>query len=111
MAFIETYLPDKYRPHKKIMFYHKKFTLNLVFIVKPLEIKITKLNLLTFGLSLFPTALYLYTKHWITNNLFGIIFSITGIETIDLAQFKIGFILLWGLFVYDIFWVFGTEYT
>ncbi len=26
-----------------------------------------------------------------------------------MPSFKIGFILLWGLFIYDIFWVFGTE--
>lgn len=26
-----------------------------------------------------------------------------------LPDFKVGFILLWGLFFYDIFWVYGTD--
>jgi len=28
---------------------------------------------------------------------------------LSLPNFKVGFILLWGLFFYDIFWVFGTD--
>lgn len=36
-------------------------------------------------------------------------FSIVGISEINLPNFKIGFILLWGLFFYDIFWVYGTD--
>jgi len=43
------------------------------------------------------------------NNLFGIAFSICGIESLVLPSFKVGFILLWGLFFYDIFWVYGTD--
>lgn len=43
------------------------------------------------------------------NNIFGIAFSISGIKAISLPNFKIGFILLWGLFFYDIFWVYGTD--
>ena len=68
------------------MIYHKKFNLNLLFYeVKDIEVKITKLNVTTFLISLMPTLFYLYTKHWISNNLFGIVFSITGIEAIDLS--------------------------
>eukprot|EP00998_Keelungia_sp_KM082_P005474 NODE_1797_length_1212_cov_58.191705_g1782_i0.p1 GENE.NODE_1797_length_1212_cov_58.191705_g1782_i0~~NODE_1797_length_1212_cov_58.191705_g1782_i0.p1 ORF type:complete len:331 (+),score=93.52 NODE_1797_length_1212_cov_58.191705_g1782_i0:70-1062(+) len=53
---------------------------------------------------------YFYTsKNWMLNNLVGMAFSITGIEYINLPHFKAGAILLSGLFVYDIFWVFGTE--
>ena len=43
------------------------------------------------------------------NNIFGIAFSITGISSLNLSNFKVGFILLWGLFLYDIFWVYGTD--
>lgn len=32
-----------------------------------------------------------------------------GIETLSLPNFKVGYILMWGLFFYDIFWVFGTD--
>jgi len=54
-------------------------------------------------------AWYLIKKHWIANNIFGLSFSLTGIELLHLNSFPIGCILLCGLFVYDIFWVFGTD--
>ena len=50
-----------------------------------------------------------YTTHlWWCNNLFGVSFSIRGIEMLSLGSFLNGVILLCGLFVYDVFWVFGT---
>jgi len=52
---------------------------------------------------------HLYQRHWITNNLLGIAFSIYGIEALHLSSFKAGTILLSGLFIYDVFWVFGTD--
>ncbi|EGT36255.1 CBN-IMP-2 protein [Caenorhabditis brenneri] len=52
---------------------------------------------------------HLYKRHWITNNIIGISFSILGIERLHLASFKAGSLLLCGLFLYDIFWVFGTD--
>merc|ERR1712129_296590 len=39
----------------------------------------------------------------------GCAFSVQGIEMLSLGSFVIGAILLMGLFVYDVFWVFGTE--
>lgn len=52
---------------------------------------------------------YLVKKHWIANNLFGLAFAINGIELLHLNNVMIGVILLCGLFIYDIFWVFGTN--
>ncbi|XKL65737.1 hypothetical protein PGB90_009157 [Kerria lacca] len=52
---------------------------------------------------------YLLKKHWIANNLFGIAFAINGVEMLLLNNMSIGCILLGGLFVYDIFWVFYTD--
>jgi minor histocompatibility antigen H13 len=43
------------------------------------------------------------------NNVLGICFCIQGIERFSLGTYKIGAILLVGLFFYDIFWVFGTD--
>lgn len=43
------------------------------------------------------------------NNVFGVLFSIMAIRNIDLSTFKVGFLLLWFLFFYDIFWVYGTD--
>lgn len=53
--------------------------------------------------------IYLMTKHWVANNIFGECFSIVSIQMIHLGSFKVGSILLIGLFFYDIFWVFGTD--
>jgi len=54
-------------------------------------------------------AWYLLKKHWIANNLFGLAFSINGVELLALNRVSTGCILLGGLFIYDIFWVFGTN--
>jgi len=61
------------------------------------------------AIALLPTMIYILSRHWISNNIFGISFSIIGIENLVLPSLKVGFILLWGLFFYDIFWVYGTD--
>ncbi|CAH1442432.1 unnamed protein product [Lactuca virosa] len=53
-------------------------------------------------------AWYAAQKHWLANNILGLAFCIQGIEMLSLGSFKTGAILLAGLFVYDIFWVFFT---
>ena len=52
---------------------------------------------------------YLLKKHWIANNMFGLAFSVNGVEMLHLNNIVTGCILLSGLFFYDIFWVFGTD--
>lgn len=52
---------------------------------------------------------YFKMKHWVMNNVLGICFCLKGIERFSLGTYKIGAILLVGLFFYDIFWVFGTD--
>jgi len=59
--------------------------------------------------SLFLSIFYFRNKHWALNNIFGICFCLQGVERFSLGTYKIGAILLCGLFVYDIFWVFGTN--
>ena len=56
------------------------------------------------GSSAFVVA-YFQTKHWAMNNVLGISFCYQGIERFSLGTYKIGAILLVGLFFYDIFWV------
>jgi hypothetical protein len=34
---------------------------------------------------------------------------VSSVAMLSLGSFKIGCTLLWGLFLYDIFWVFGTD--
>lgn len=46
-----------------------------------------------------------FLQHWIANNLFGLAFSLNGVELLHLNNVSTGCILLGGLFIYDIFWV------
>jgi minor histocompatibility antigen H13 len=48
---------------------------------------------------------YFMKKHWIANNIFGLAFAVNGIEFLQLNKILNGFILLGGLFFYDVFWV------
>jgi hypothetical protein len=97
------------------------------------------------SLCLFSTVGFAHVayRHWITNDIIGLAFSLYGIEMLHLASFKVsatsgngtslgvqassqfqtrsliwksrsftlqdGCLLLSGLFVYDIFWVFATD--
>ncbi|TGZ71770.1 hypothetical protein CRM22_002471 [Opisthorchis felineus] len=51
---------------------------------------------------------YFFTRHWLPNNFLAVCLSLVAIENIRLNKFVNGFMLLGGLFFYDIFWVFGT---
>ncbi|CAH0478364.1 unnamed protein product [Peronospora belbahrii] len=86
-----------YRHHMKVPFYGLyKLELSQAWIV-------------TFLFAAAFAALWFQTKHYLLNNIFGISLSIKGIESLSLGSFKVGAILLCGLFFYDIFWVFGTD--
>ena len=37
---------------------------------------------------------YVYTKHWVMNNILGLAFSVQGVYLIDLGSWKNGAILL-----------------
>lgn len=71
--------------------------------------KFTSYDVICLLISLCLGAWYLVKKHWIANNLFGIAFAINGVELLHLNNVVTGCILLCGLFLYDIFWVFGTN--
>ncbi|CAK1553103.1 unnamed protein product [Leptosia nina] len=71
--------------------------------------KFTSYDVICLVISFVFGLWYLYKKHWIANNLFGIAFAINGVELLQLNNVVTGCILLSGLFLYDIFWVFGTN--
>ena len=73
------------------------------------DIEASKASLLMNLLVALPVALYFVSRHWLLNNIFGILFSIVAIRGMNLGNFQTGFILLWLLFLYDIFWVYGTD--
>jgi len=69
----------------------------------------TRGDIISFILSLLLGIWYCWQKHWIANNIIGLAFCIQAISFLSIGSYKIGCILLGGLFFYDIFWVFGTD--
>uniref|UniRef100_A0A7I4YN63 Peptidase A22B domain containing protein n=1 Tax=Haemonchus contortus TaxID=6289 RepID=A0A7I4YN63_HAECO len=74
-----------------------------------LKIEVDTHDIVAISLCLLVAVSHLYQRHWITNNIIGIAFSIYGIENLHLSSFKAGSLLLVGLFIYDVFWVFATD--
>lgn len=74
-----------------------------------IDIDFTLADLVSFVGSAGFSYFYFQKKHWVMNNVLGICFCLKGIERFSLGTYKIGAILLVGLFFYDIFWVFGTD--
>lgn len=73
-----------------------------------LEVEFTRSQIVAAIPGFFFCVWYASKKHWLANNILGLAFCIQGIEMLSLGSFKTGAILLGGLFVYDIFWVFFT---
>ncbi|KAF9425615.1 hypothetical protein BGZ94_007379 [Podila epigama] len=87
-----------------------KWHLNLTKKKKELySAKFTIIHLVMMVASVLLSAYYVATKNWVASNIFGICFALNAIQLLALDSFKTGMILLSGLFLYDIFWVFGTE--
>jgi len=74
-----------------------------------IDLRFTSAELVCLALSIVFSYYYFQTKHYMLNNIFGISFCIQALERMSLGSFKVGAILLVGLFFYDIFWVFGTD--
>lgn len=74
-----------------------------------IDYKFTSYDIVCLVISAVVGVWYLFKKHWIANNLFGLAFAVNGVELLHLNNIITGCILLAGLFVYDIFWVFGTN--
>ena len=73
------------------------------------DVRITRIDLVTYFLSACIGATYMYTKNWVVNNLMAVSFCILALKLIGLSSYKTGAIMLIGLFFYDVFWVFGSE--
>lgn len=74
-----------------------------------IDFKVDAVDLASFGLSSAMAIWYLLHKHWVANNIFGIAFAVNGVELLHLNSVTTGCILLCGLFLYDVFWVFATD--
>eukprot|EP01120_Amphizonella_sp_Union-15-10_P003318 TRINITY_DN1373_c0_g1_i1.p1 TRINITY_DN1373_c0_g1~~TRINITY_DN1373_c0_g1_i1.p1 ORF type:complete len:321 (-),score=47.89 TRINITY_DN1373_c0_g1_i1:17-979(-) len=73
------------------------------------ELEFDALDIVVAILSFAFCTWYILTKNWIANNIFGLAFCVQAIALMSLGSYKIGCSLLFGLFFYDIFWVFGTD--
>ncbi|KAM3303610.1 signal peptide peptidase [Capsicum chacoense] len=93
-------------------FLPKKWNDNLIIwhfpYFRSLEIEFTRSQIIAAIPGTIFCVWYARQKHWLANNVLGLAFCIQGIEMLSLGSFKTGAILLGGLFVYDIFWVFFT---
>ena len=80
-------------------------------LANPLDLsaEFTPADIVAFVASAGVVYLYFQERHWTLNNVLGIVFCLQGIEKFSLGTYKIAAILLSGLFLYDIFWVFGTD--
>ncbi|RNF02506.1 signal peptide protein peptidase, partial [Trypanosoma conorhini] len=54
-------------------------------------------------------AVYYMTNSWVANNLLAIAIGVRAIGSVHLGSFQSAFVMLLGLFFYDIFWVFGSD--
>jgi hypothetical protein len=68
-------------------------------------LKFTISQVVAVVLSATICTFYIQSRPWYLNNVLGMCFCLQGIEQLSLGTFKIGAILLIGLFFYDIFWV------
>ncbi|KAK9143374.1 hypothetical protein Syun_012774 [Stephania yunnanensis] len=75
---------------------------------RSVEVEFTRSQVVAAIPGTFFCVWYAKQKHWLANNILGLAFCIQGLEMLSLGSFKTGAILLAGLFVYDIFWVFFT---
>ncbi|CAN8065639.1 unnamed protein product [Agarophyton chilense] len=57
-----------------------------------------------------PIAVWYYkTRMWLPNNILATSLALSAIDMLAIPDFKSASVLLLGLFVYDIFWVFGSK--
>lgn len=73
------------------------------------EFDITMHSAIAYSISGLIGLLYVLTSHWTLNNLLGVCFTIGGIMLLKVSKFSTVMLLLWLLFFYDIFWVFGSD--
>ncbi|CAE7445281.1 HM13 [Symbiodinium pilosum] len=74
-----------------------------------LALEIALLDLLGMVVASVLAVTYVWTKNWIANNLLGFSFCLLGIRSVNLSSYSTGVVLLSGLFLYDVFWVFFSQ--
>ena len=75
--------------------------------MKKFDISIARIICLV--ITAIPVGFYFLTRHWAMNNIFAMLFTIMALKSLSLSSTQTGLFLLWALFFYDIFWVYGTD--
>ncbi|KAK9450834.1 signal peptide peptidase-domain-containing protein [Limtongia smithiae] len=70
---------------------------------------VTTAELLGFPLGLAIVVCNWYTQNWALGNILGTSFAFSSIRLLTIDSFRTGYVMLTGLFLYDIFFVFGTD--
>ena len=95
--------------HLKKVIFSVKIPKMLQELLEMKKFELSVARIICIGVVCFPVGLYFMTKHWALNNIFGVLFSIVALKGLNLSSTKTGLLLLWALFFYDIFWVYGTD--
>ncbi|KAF1744619.1 hypothetical protein MXB_984 [Myxobolus squamalis] len=66
-------------------------------------------DMASYSLSAAIVIAYYLSKSWILNNIIAASFTFTLLDTLTLDKFWHSLILFGGLFIYDVFWVYGTN--
>lgn len=66
-------------------------------------------NILTGSFCVTVGAFYFWTKNWVANDVLAFAVGVSALEMVPVNSFGTSFVLLIGLFIYDIFWVFGSD--
>mmetsp|Transcript_14338 Transcript_14338/g.42804 ORF Transcript_14338/g.42804 Transcript_14338/m.42804 type:complete len:421 (-) Transcript_14338:48-1310(-) len=73
------------------------------------DLRLTKPQAGCWAAAALVLGAYWATKHWALNNLVACCLCVSGMEIVSIGSFKNAAIMLCGLFVYDVWWVFGTD--
>lgn len=72
--------------------------------------RFTGAELLSFSLSIFIVCIWVLTGHWLLMDAMGMGLCVAFIAFVRLPSLKVSTLLLTGLLVYDVFWVFFSSY-
>ncbi|KAG5683897.1 hypothetical protein PVAND_013156 [Polypedilum vanderplanki] len=72
--------------------------------------RFTAAELFSFTLSVTVVCVWVLTGHWIAMDVMGIALCVAFIAFVRLPSLKVSTLLLTGLLIYDVFWVFFSSY-
>mmetsp|Transcript_3613 Transcript_3613/g.11182 ORF Transcript_3613/g.11182 Transcript_3613/m.11182 type:complete len:395 (+) Transcript_3613:608-1792(+) len=80
-----------------------------VFEQAALDLRVSGPQAACWACAVAAVAAYAATRFWMLNNLIAACLCVSGLEMVSVGSFRNAAVLLCGLFVYDITWVFGTD--